>query len=224
MLKVSDLAGAKGVLLAFLVGCFGEVLSQEHAISIRVRTAGGRPVENASVKIDKKEWGADSTGIAVLLLPKGNYRILISAVGHLDTVISLQVFKDIFIDIPLRLQDNYLQGVVVTANRNILRNQMSTHRLDISQIQKLPVILGEVDPLKTITLLPGIKNSGEAGAGIYVRGGGPDQNLVLLDWIQVYNPNHLLGFFSVFNGDAIKNVEVIKGGIPAEYGGRLSSV
>lgn len=224
MLKVSDLAGAKGVLLAFLVGCFGEVLSQEHAISIRVRTAGGRPVENASVKIDKKEWGADSTGLAVLLLPQGNYRILISAVGHFDTVISLQVSKDISIYIPLRLQDNYLQGVVVTANRNILRNQMSAHRLDISQIQKLPVILGEVDPLKTITLLPGIKNSGEAGAGIYVRGGGPDQNLVLLDGIQVYNPNHLLGFFSVFNGDAIKNVEVIKGGIPAEYGGRLSSV
>jgi outer membrane cobalamin receptor len=81
-----------------------------------------------------------------------------------------------------------------------------------------------MDPLKTITLLPGIKSGGEASAGIYVRGGGPDQNLVLLDGIQVYNPNHLFGFFSIFNGEAVKNVEVIKGGMPAEYGGRLSSV
>ncbi len=88
----------------------------------------------------------------------------------------------------------------------------------------MPVLLGEIDPIKTITLLPGIKSGGEASAGIYVRGGGPDQNLVLLDGIPVYNPNHLLGFFSVFNGEAIRNVEVIKGGMPAEYGGRLSSV
>ena len=96
------------------------------------------------------------------------------------------------------------------------------HKSHLAQLRKLPYT-GEIDR-ETITLLPGIKSGGEASAGVYVRGGGPDQNLVLLDGINVYNPNHLLGFFSVFNGEAIKGVEVIKGGMPAEYGGRLSSV
>jgi outer membrane receptor for ferrienterochelin and colicin len=122
------------------------------------------------------------------------------------------------------MRQSLLGNVTVTTSRNVLRNQMGVQTISGSQLRKLPVVLGEVDPLKTITLLPGIKNGGEASAGIYVRGGGPDQNLVLLDGIPVYNPNHLLGFFSIFNGEAVKNVEVIKGGMPAEYGGRLSSV
>ncbi|HEX8462086.1 MAG TPA: TonB-dependent receptor, partial [Segetibacter sp.] len=124
----------------------------------------------------------------------------------------------------MRTRQSLLGNVTVTTSRNVSRNQMGVQAITGAQLRRLPVILGEVDPLKTITLLPGIKNGGEASAGIYVRGGGPDQNLVLLDGIPVYNPNHLLGFFSIFNGEAIRNVEVIKGGIPAEYGGRLSSV
>ncbi|MBD0352129.1 MAG: TonB-dependent receptor plug domain-containing protein, partial [Flavisolibacter sp.] len=124
----------------------------------------------------------------------------------------------------MRVRESLLGNVIVTTSRNISRNQMGTQTITGTQLRKIPVVLGEIDPLKTITLLPGVKSGGEASAGIYVRGGGPDQNLVMLDGIPVYNPNHLLGFFSIFNGEAVKNLEVIKGGIPAEYGGRLSSV
>ena len=101
---------------------------------------------------------------------------------------------------------------------------MSVAKIDPKEIETIPIILGERDIMKTIQLLPGIKPAGEASAGFYVRGGGADQNLILLDEAPVYNASHLLGFFSVFNSDALKDVKVYKGGIPAEYGGRLSSV
>src|SRR5436853_4892757 len=96
--------------------------------------------------------------------------------------------------------------------------------LTMTQIRNIPAFMGEVDLLKAIQLLPGVRNAGEGNAGFYVRGGGPDQNLIILDDAVVYNPGHLFGFFSVFNSDAIKNVSLIKGGMPAQYGGRLSSV
>lgn len=96
--------------------------------------------------------------------------------------------------------------------------------LSIEQIKSVPSFLGEVDVLKTIQLLPGVRNAGEGSAGIYVRGGGPDQNLIMLDDAVVYNTGHLFGFFSIFNADAIKSTSLIKGGMPAQYGGRLSSV
>ena len=102
--------------------------------------------------------------------------------------------------------------------------QMGKFTLPIEQIKSIPAFLGEVDLLKTIQFLPGVRNAGEGSAGIYVRGGGPDQNLILLDDAPVYNTGHLFGFFSIFNADAIKNVTLIKGGMPAQYGGRLSSV
>src|ERR1700712_5629642 len=96
--------------------------------------------------------------------------------------------------------------------------------LSINQIKSVPVLLGEVDILKTLQLLPGVRNAGEGNAGFYVRGGGPDQNLIMLDDAVVYNSGHLFGFFSIFNADAIKSVSLIKGGMPPQYGGRLSSV
>jgi hypothetical protein len=96
--------------------------------------------------------------------------------------------------------------------------------LSIEQIKNIPAFMGEVDILKTIQLLPGVRNAGEGNAGFYVRGGGPDQNLIMLDDAVVYNTGHLFGFFSIFNSDAIKNTSLIKGGMPAQYGGRLSSV
>ena len=101
---------------------------------------------------------------------------------------------------------------------------MSRVELEIDEIKRLPALLGEVDILKTLQLLPGIQASGEGNAGLFVRGGGPDQNLILLDEAVVYNTGHLFGFFSVFNPDAIKNVTMMKGGIPSKYGGRISSV
>lgn len=212
-------------LLVFVFLILNHTLfAQNHTLTIKVLDSVLLPVGNATIKINQKASFADSTGTFSAMLPKGRHRIVISSIGHYSANHNILVNSDTTISVYLQSRESLLQNVIVTANRNIMRNQMSVHSLEMAQIQKLPVILGEVDPLKTITLLPGIKNSGEAGAGIYVRGGGPDQNLVLLDGIPVYNPNHLLGFFSVFNGDAVKNIEVIKGGMPAEYGGRLSSV
>src|SRR4030095_2660079 len=122
-----------------------------------------------------------------------------------------------------------MQEVVVSAkeeeeDENVQSTSMGRVNLPTEQIKVLPSLLGEVDILKTIQLLPGVSAAGEGSAGFYVRGGGADQNLVLLDEAVVYNSGHFLGFFSVFNSDAIKNTTLIKGGIPANYGGRLASV
>ena len=117
-----------------------------------------------------------------------------------------------------------LQAVVVTAepkDKNVSKTEMGTVTLAIENVKRLPVLFGEADVLKIIQLLPGVKAT-EGSSGFYVRGGGIDQNLILLDEAVVYNPGHLLGFFSIFNADAIKNLTLIKGGMPAQYGGRLS--
>jgi hypothetical protein len=167
---------------------------------------------------------ADSTGKLLQVCAKGNHLVEASAVGYYSRLLNITLLSDTTINLVLIQKENELSNVVVTAGKNNSKNEMSFYSLGIDQLKKLPVILGETDPLKTITLLPGIKSGGEAGSGIYVRGGGPDQNLILLDDIPVYNPNHLLGFFSVFNGEAIKSVSVKKGDMNAAYGGRLSSV
>ena len=118
--------------------------------------------------------------------------------------------------------------VIVYANRrrdaNVKNAEMGKIDLSIERIKNIPAFMGEVDILKAIQLLPGVRNAGEGNAGFYVRGGGPDQNLIMLDDAVVYNTGHLFGFFSIFNSDAIKNTSLIKGGMPAQYGGRLSSV
>ena len=110
------------------------------------------------------------------------------------------------------------------ATKNIESTEMSTVNMQMDAIKKIPAFMGEVDVIKAIQLLPGVQAAGEGSSGFYVRGGAVDQNLILLDESPVYNASHLLGFFSVFNSDAIKDVQLYKGGIPARYGGRLSSV
>jgi hypothetical protein len=120
----------------------------------------------------------------------------------------------------LETVDVYAEGKDV----NVREVEMSTNTLQMKTIQKLPMLLGETDVIKTIQLLPGVMQSNEASGGFHVRGGGTDQNLILLDNAVVYNASHLVGFLSVFNSDAIKDLKLYKGGIPAEYGGRLSSV
>ncbi len=167
-------------------------------------------------------------GYYSLTLPEGNYELVYSYLGYSDQRISVNLSKDIKYDIELS------QGVVMTEvtisaeeqekDSNVESTQMGVVALEVQNIKKLPALLGEVDILKTLQLLPGVSSAGEGSSGFYVRGGGPDQNLVLLDEAIVYNTGHLLGFFSVFNADAIKNTTLIKGGMPANYGGRLSSV
>ena len=164
-------------------------------------------------------------GFYSLKLQSGPIKLTYSYAGYQTIVIEFTLNKDTVIN-PKLDPTTVIGEVVVTSNqRNIARNnQMGLIELSAIQTKQLPVIMGESDILKTIQLLPGIKGGTEGTSGFYVRGGGPDQNLILLDGVPVYNASHLFGFFSVFNSDAIQNFTVLKGGFPARYGGRLSSV
>ena len=165
-------------------------------------------------------------GFFSMTLPEGNYDIVISYIGYETQNKSLDLNSDLRLNIQLKLGQE-LEEVVIKGERedaNVQSTDMGRIELNIEQIKTIPVLFGEVDILKTIQLLPGVGGAGEGNTGFYVRGGGPDQNLILLDEAVVYNTGHLFGFFSVFNSDAIKNVTLIKGGMPAQYGGRLSSV
>ena len=165
-------------------------------------------------------------GFYSLTLPPGSYTIAFSYVGYESQVVTVDLSADQRMNIQLA-QKALLEEVVITAERkdeNIQSTDMGTVSLSIEQIKSIPVLFGETDILKTLQLLPGVGGAGEGNSGFYVRGGGPDQNLILLDEAVVYNTGHLFGFFSVFNGDAIKNTTLVKGGMPAQYGGRLSSV
>ena len=165
-------------------------------------------------------------GFYSLTLLEGKYQIVFSFVGYEPVVQDIDLTDDFSINIDLK--QNLELGVVDVVGEKIENNvestQISAVSLSTKTIKSIPALLGEVDIIKAIQLLPGIQSGTEGSSGLYVRGGGPDQNLILLDGIPVYNVNHLFGFFSVFNADAINSVQLIKGGFPARYGGRLSSV
>lgn len=180
-----------------------------------------------SIKTSSKGISSNQYGFYSITLEAGKYNLLCTSVGYKSQSISLELNMDSGMNIDMENGVALSQEVVVTARKrdnNVKTAQMGKVSLQIEQIKSVPAFLGEVDLLKVVQLLPGVRNAGEGSAGIYVRGGGPDQNLILLDDAVVYNTGHLFGFFSVFNSDAIKNVTLIKGGMPAQYGGRLSSV
>ncbi len=167
-------------------------------------------------------------GFYSLTLKEGKYKIGVSYLGYETVGYEVDLSKDVLLNISLS-EGVLIKEVIISAakedrRKNVEGTQMGTLELPIENIKLLPAIFGEVDILKALQLLPGVLSSGEGNAGFYVRGGGPDQNLVLLDEALVYNAGHLLGFFSVFNADALKNTTLIKGSMPANYGGRLSSV
>jgi len=169
---------------------------------------------------------SNTYGYYSITLPSGDVDINVSYIGYNTETISIQLQKDTIIIINLS-QTVSLKEIEIVAEkqRNIAEeSQMSVVEIPIAQIKKIPAFLGETDVLKALQLLPGVQSGGEGQSGLYVRGGSPDQNLILLDGTPVYNVSHLFGFFSVFNSDAIKDVKLIKGGYPARYGGRLSSV
>ncbi len=213
----------KAIILLCLLQGTHAASAQTIELIISVSNSIQTPLSNASIDINSLRSLADSNGKFSRVVAPGNHIVTVSAVGYYDTLLHIALRSDTIIHIILKQKEKQLSNVVITAEKNNHKTEMSSFVLDVTQLKKLPVILGEIDPLKTITLLPGVKG-GEGGGAIYVRGGGPDQNLILLDDIPIYNPNHLLGFFSVFNGEAIKNVTVKKGDISAAYGGRLSSV
>jgi len=170
---------------------------------------------------------ANLYGFYSLTLPEGNYTLEYSYVGYETFTKKIALNKDIKFNIELKIKSEALQEVIIEGeakNKNVESVQMSTVSMKMETIKKLPALLGEVDVLRTIQLLPGVQSGGEGSTGFFVRGGSSDQNLILLDEAPVYNASHLLGFFSVFNQDAIKDAELYKGGIPARYGSRLSSV
>ena len=169
----------------------------------------------------------NSYGFYSLTIPAGSYNVKAQFVGYESVVQSIKLEKSVTSNFSLGEKVTELNEVVVTSekrNDNVTKNQMGVEKLNIQEIKSIPAFFGERDILKTIQLLPGIKSAGEGNSGFFVRGGTTDQNLILLDEATVYNASHLLGFFSVFNSDAIKDVTVFKGTMPAEYGGRLSSV
>lgn len=165
-------------------------------------------------------------GFYSITLPSDSVQINFSYIGYSNQGFNLFLNKDIQMNISLQ-PSNALDVIEIVAediNRIEERTEMSIAEVPISQIKKIPALMGEVDVLKALQLLPGVQSGGEGQSGLYVRGGSPDQNLILLDGVPVYNANHLFGFFSVFNADAIKDVKLTKGGFPARFGGRLSSV
>jgi hypothetical protein len=169
---------------------------------------------------------SNSYGYFSLSLPAGNYTIIIQYLGYKTKAITMDLKENMTLNVDLEEESIALKEITVTGERNNSNTGSNTliSKISVKEIQTIPVILGEKDILKTIQLMPGVSPAGEGNAGFYVRGGGVDQNLILLDEAPVYNPSHLLGFFSTFNSDAIKDITLYKGGFPAEYGGRLSSV
>ncbi|TCI85726.1 TonB-dependent receptor [Tenacibaculum sp. M341] len=166
-------------------------------------------------------------GFYSLTIPKGNYKIQVSYLGFSTQVTEVSLSENTTKDFKLIEESENLEEVVIETNvekLNIKTPQMSVNKLSAASIKKIPVVLGEVDVIKSIQLLPGVTNAGEGASGFNVRGGAEDQNLILLDEAIIYNASHLFGFFSVFNNDAIKDVKLYKGGIPAKFGGRASSV
>jgi hypothetical protein len=194
-------------------------------------TAGRTGEKLSGVTVRVAERPATTTtneyGFYSLTLEGGTYHVEFSSVGQVAQTLTVALERDQVLNVALDDKAQELQSVTVVAKkstRSLGSPQMGVERLSISEIKNLPVLLGERDVLKTIQLLPGIKAAGEGSSGFYVRGGAADQNLILLDEATVYNASHLLGFFSTFNSDAIKDIAVYKGGMPAQYGGRLSSV
>ncbi len=207
------------------------ILGQNFTISGTLKDASnGEDLIGASVVLkDKPTTGAvtNTYGFYSLTLPKGDYILKIQYIGYAVIEEKITLDKDIQINKELTPESAILAEFVVKSekeNKNISKNEMSVVKLDPRDIENVPVLFGEKDILKTLQLTPGVKSAGEGNAGFYVRGGAIDQNLILLDEAPVYNASHLLGFFSVFNSDALKDVTLYKGSMPAEFGGRGSSV
>lgn len=182
---------------------------------------------NLSIRSEGKGVSSNQYGFYSITLKNGNYQLAASFVGYQPKVWTINLTENKSFNILLVPNTNAINNVTVVSRRRdnqVKTAQMGKIELNINTAKAIPAFMGEVDILKTLQLMPGVRNAGEGNAGFYVRGGGADQNLILLDDAVVYNTGHLFGFFSIFNSDAIKNVSLIKGGMPAQYGGRLSSV
>ncbi|MEM9050502.1 MAG: TonB-dependent receptor, partial [Bacteroidota bacterium] len=220
----------KHFLISFAFVLYSLISSGQKAIltGIISDSLSTETIPGATVYIPKAGTGAISSedGTFKVKLKPGEYVVEISFTGYNKKKIEVSLTAGEVKNIQVSLSNVTLKAVEINAYISDYTSgtAMSRTKLDMATIKVLPAFLGEVDLLKTIQLLPGVQAAGEGNSGFYVRGGGPDQNLILFDDAVVYNASHLLGFFSVFNSDAIEDVELYKGGMPAEYGERLASV
>ena len=224
------------LLQTILTGLLLTVFSFPASAQKRVTVSGymtdstsGEPLLGAAIVEPDTRQGAvtNNFGYYTLTLPAGPHRLEYTYMGYESRTLSVELSRDTLLDIRLTPVPMELTGAVVTATHSeigVRGTQMSAIEVPISQIKSIPAIGGEVDILKALQLLPGVQSGTEGSAGMYIRGGGPDENLLLLDGVPLYNVNHMMGFFSVFDADAIKNVTLYKGSFPARFGSRLSGV
>jgi CarboxypepD_reg-like domain/TonB dependent receptor/TonB-dependent Receptor Plug Domain len=222
--------GAFGLIL-LLTGWLPLFSQTKYSISGTVidKNSGETLIGATVTLVERPRSGTSSNayGFYSVSAPPGSYSMIVSFTGYLSDSVKIVLNRNILLPVELSTDHTELQEVVVSTEKkddNVTKPLMGVQKLSMNEIKNIPVLFGEKDILKTIQLLPGIKSAGDGNSGFYVRGGAADQNLILLDEATVYNASHLLGFFSTFNSDAIKDVTVYKGGMPAEYGGRLSSV
>ncbi|AXT59051.1 TonB-dependent receptor [Aquimarina sp. AD10] len=223
-----------GLLLCFFSGHSQEKTakqaSKKYTISGYIKESGSQEsLPTVSIYIPEKGVGTTTNdyGFYSLTIPEGTHELIISFIGYntIKKVIDLSANTSLNFDMSLGTES--LDEVIINSDRGVNESQvtqMSVVSIKPSEIEDIPAILGEKDVIKALQLLPGIQRGNEGSAGFFVRGGTPDQNLIILDEAPVYNSNHLFGIFSVFNGDAIKSIDTYKGGFPARFGGRLSSV
>lgn len=223
----------KKLFFVLLAVCTSVIVAQQrkHTISGTLKDASnGETLFGATVYLKGTSLGTTTNeyGFYSLTAPEGTYTVNVSYVGYAPVEKQIQLNKNIKFSTELKEEGNVLDEVVINAEEskkvNLRSPQMSVAKFSAQTIKQIPVVLGEVDVIKSIQLLPGVTNAGEGASGFNVRGGAEDQNLILLDEAIIYNASHLFGFFSVFNNDAIKDVKLYKGGIPAKFGGRVSSV
>ena len=219
------------IVVVFLLVVENGFAQQKFTISGYVKDAEtGESFVGATISnIDNKAQATQTNlyGFYSISLIKNTYKLSIDALGKQQKIIEVNLNKSIVQNIELSDKIIEVKEITISAeksDKNVRSTDMGKIDLSMDKIKSLPAFMGEVDILKAIQLMPGVKTSGDGNSGFYVRGGGPDQNLILLDGAQIYNPFHLLGFFSVFNSNAINNLELYKGAMPANYGGRLASV
>ncbi|UZR97242.1 TonB-dependent receptor [Chondrinema litorale] len=226
----NQVIGASQESKLYEIGIKSNVIKKGNAtISGRVidqRT--GEPIVGAAVYIEEPLIGvsADQLGYYSLSIPKGKHKLKINSLGMRSTERNIIMYSDGTLDIEMQESVQSLKEVVVEAEleQNVINPQMGIEKMDIKTIKQIPTAMGESDVLRVVLTLPGVSSVGEASTGFNVRGGAVDQNLILLNDATIYNPSHLFGFFSAFNPDMLKDVQLYKSSIPAKYGGRLSSV
>lgn len=218
------------VFLSFLTSAFAILPADRISLSGNIKDeTNGEALIGVTVSIKELKRGAvtNNYGFYSLSVPKGDYTVEVSYMGYQTYSTKINLNEPLKLDVELKTAMTEIKEVVVTSQRrdaNVTMNRMSAQQVSIATIRKMPALMGEVDLLKAVQLLPGVVSAGEGTSSFSVRGGGIDQNLIVLDEATIYNASHMMGFFSVFNNDAIKNMTLYKGDIPASYDGRLSSL